>query len=746
MAVRINVFWLVLFTICFVPVLGQNFIVTGLITDRENNPIEDVLVKSNAPNYSINTKTNTKGEFKLSLPDTVNNLTITKPGYKSVNSQVNSSCHLNITLELSDLLVMSLEDILKTNVNTVTLKEEKITEAPGIVTVITGEELRTLGIRTVREALTLVPGFSPLQNDDEMIFAMRGIYATSNQKILVMRDGHSYNEGNLDIPQFEYSLSIENIKKIEIIRGPGASIYGNSAFAAVVNIITADSEGIRAKVGFGNYGQFNFDAYISQKVNSNSSFLAYGRYASNQGQPFDVNINGPNAPENTKGTYYAYHYPRNYDVGIRYKSRFYTSSLSVRRHCYKTYWSAEGYHTNVDSIFIQPRLFQNSIHYDLNFDLEVHKNVNLTLQNYIDYSILTNYRLVKPIDTLKYLHGYVQNNEWNVLKAGTKYYTSWKYSLSGTIISGIAFEHRKYLDSWLMSNALDSSRIVLSIKPFYPENHESRGAAFIQLHHTVTPWLRIDGGVRYDIAEDFDATLNPRLALIFYPFNPFTIKLIYTKAFQAPGYSYRNSVAAFSGSVEPLQSEIINTFQWSAHYDFEKASFIEISAFYNRLNNFITRPENLTYYTNIGKMSSYGMEIESRINIEKYSIFANYSLLLPDTLNMDDKFRLNIHNNRFKNMPMHSANAGITYHYRDIFDFSVYGQYASSFYSVNDVKLDQRLILNTSLRLRNIYKYGEIDASIYNFTNHLYYLGDPSVRALPQPGTWIMISIVTDIP
>ena len=220
------------------------------------------------------------------------------------------------------------------------------------------------------------------------------------------------------------------------------------------------------------------------------------------------------------------------------------------------------------------------------------------------------------------------------------------------------------------------------------------------------------------------------------------MKLIYTKAFQAPGYSYRNSNADYSGSIETLQPEIISMYQWSGRYDFKKTSFVEISTFYNQLDNLITRIDG-NYYSNYGKMASYGIEAESRVSFYDFTVFGNYALLLPDTSFMDDKFlNANIYKNRFKNMPEHTSNMGFTYTLKNKLDFTFYGQYTSPFYSVDNEFIDNKLLLNSVIRIKDIYRTGEINLSVHNIANKRYYLGDPSVSPLPQAGRWYLVSCI----
>jgi outer membrane receptor for ferrienterochelin and colicins len=714
-------------------IAGQTITINGNVNDINNMPVKGAQVSS--ADGTFFTYSDNNGNYLLIIPDTVKEIVFYKIGYIRVIEKINHSNNINVTLASQEFTDLSLKELLQINVSTVSLSEQKIEDAPGIVSVITHDDLENHGIRTVREALIMVAGFSPLQNDDEQILAVRGIFATTNQKILLLRDGHSLNEANLDIPQTDYSLSIENIKKIEIIRGPGASIYGNSAMAAVVNIITYDGEKSWVKAGFGNYGQFNLEAVSGVKIADNGYFMTYGRISGNCGEQLDLGTLG-----NTNITYRTNHYPFNYDIGFKFRKKNFSSYFSAQKQSYRTYWSVNGMYTNVDSLLKKPGLKEESYHFGFEVEPISSDNISLRMQHYVDYCKLDNNRLLAPIDTDYYVKGRIQLNEWNVVKAGLNYFYTWQYSPKGQLLGGIAYEERIYLDSWLASNTDNPEAIVYSTKPFFKESNESRGAIYFQGQQPIFNWLKLDCGARYDIAQNFESSFNPRIALITKFIKHLTLKAIYTQAFQAPGYSYRTSNADFSGSISPLKPERLNTFQISARYEFLKASFYEITAYYNKLRNMITRTDK-NYYANIGRYGCYGIESEIQINLDNFSIFSNYSFLLPDTNYMDPfLIKLYIKHNRFRNFAANTLNSGIVYHLGKILNFAVYSQYTTDIFALNDILLGSKVIVNSNIALQNLIKNTKIQLSIYNLTNTKYKLGDPTMLPVPQPGRWFMIS------
>lgn len=115
---------------------------------------------------------------------------------------------------------------------------------PGMATILSGDDLLARGARTVWEALSLVPGISQgLEVTGERQVLSRGVgygYASGNVKILV--DGMSMNATLTATANPVLNLPIEQVERIEVIRGPGSSVYGEYAYAGVVNVITRQDE------------------------------------------------------------------------------------------------------------------------------------------------------------------------------------------------------------------------------------------------------------------------------------------------------------------------------------------------------------------------------------------------------------------------------------------------------------------------------------------------------------------------
>ena len=190
----------------------------------------------------------------------------------SLQSHVVFSEDVSEDIEVSDSSInnpaANLEDELawlreENYVSIATKSKQKISKAPSIVTVITAEEIENMGFRTLPEVLRTVPGFDIIKEGTfgRIMSGVRGI-SNSDNKIKVLIDGHSLNMPyNGGTEYFFDDLLLKNVKKIEIIRGPGSALYGANAFLAVVNIITKDADDIDGVVVTSGFGSLDTQEY-----------------------------------------------------------------------------------------------------------------------------------------------------------------------------------------------------------------------------------------------------------------------------------------------------------------------------------------------------------------------------------------------------------------------------------------------------------------------------------------------------
>lgn len=149
----------------------------------------------------------------------------------------------------SDPAEMSLEELLSLELTIASKTGTTAREAPGIVTLVTAEEIAASGARDLIDILRLVPGFDFGVDVQGVVgLGARGSWGHEG-KILLLLDGQELNEPLYSTLQFGNRYPVSQIAKIEIIRGPGSAIYGGYAELAVINIITKSADELRGFAG-----------------------------------------------------------------------------------------------------------------------------------------------------------------------------------------------------------------------------------------------------------------------------------------------------------------------------------------------------------------------------------------------------------------------------------------------------------------------------------------------------------------
>ena len=160
---------------------------------------------------------------------------------------------------IATLLSLSLEELIEVEITVATRSPKSVRKAPAIASVITQDHIRNMGARNLNDVLTMEPGIGVSINEfGVFMYEVRGIRTQLSEKILVMIDGHSLNKSftGSAFQSIIDEFPVENIKQVEIIRGPGSALFGANAFVAVINIITrdaADIDGLELKASGGSF-------------------------------------------------------------------------------------------------------------------------------------------------------------------------------------------------------------------------------------------------------------------------------------------------------------------------------------------------------------------------------------------------------------------------------------------------------------------------------------------------------------
>lgn len=159
---------------------------------------------------------------------------------------------------INDLLDLQLDELLAQEVTSLAKKSRPIGQTPAAISVITQEDIRRSSARTVPDLLRMVPGMevAEIQSSSTAVSA-RGFYSPFPTTLLVMVDGASIYRTSISGMFWDQALvPLQDIERIEVIRGPSGTIWGSNALSGVVNIITKqsiDTQGLRANASVGTF-------------------------------------------------------------------------------------------------------------------------------------------------------------------------------------------------------------------------------------------------------------------------------------------------------------------------------------------------------------------------------------------------------------------------------------------------------------------------------------------------------------
>jgi len=185
------------------------------------------------------------------------------------------------TLSPASLKKLSLEDLMNVEVTSVSKRPEKLNEVASAVQVITGNDIRNAGIKTLPEALKLAANLQVAQvNSSQWAISARGFDNVLANKLLVLIDGRTvYSPMYGGVFWDVQNVMLEDVDRIEVISGPGGTLWGANAVNGVINIITkssAKTQGLYADVAYGNGmpGQVNIRS--GGKIAEGLTYRVYG--------------------------------------------------------------------------------------------------------------------------------------------------------------------------------------------------------------------------------------------------------------------------------------------------------------------------------------------------------------------------------------------------------------------------------------------------------------------------------------
>jgi iron complex outermembrane recepter protein len=183
-----------------------------------------------------------------------------------------------------DLGEASLEELLNTKITSLSKKEQKLSQAAAAVFVINQDDIRRSGATSIPDLLRMAPGVEVAQiNANRWAVSIRGFNNAYANKVLVLIDGRSVYTGTFSgVIWDQFGMPVEEIERIEVIRGPGGSVWGANAVSGVINIVTKssqDTKGGLVALGGGSSVTNDDTVRYGGDLGRSGAYRVFGRYS-----------------------------------------------------------------------------------------------------------------------------------------------------------------------------------------------------------------------------------------------------------------------------------------------------------------------------------------------------------------------------------------------------------------------------------------------------------------------------------
>ncbi len=485
--------------------------------------------------------------------------------------------------------LLTFDELMKIMVTTASKKAESVNDAPGIVQVISRQEIDGFAANNLGEVLNRVTGsvFLSANVFTSNLISLRGQTITPyNNHILILINGRPIRDpitGGLNNVMFT-SFPLAVVKHIEVIRGPGSVLYGSCAYSGVINVVTQslneNGQTITLEAEGGSFGAFGQTA--SGVIKTDNIDLTFGL------KHFD-----DEGPEYSFTDY----------LGVNSKANFAHTVWSGFMNLKISNLTVNGFYGNYEPL----SLLGSDNNWDLGdnpYDNNIHKHYFLD----VGYSS-------KLSDQITIESNVTYNRRaWSVDLSGTRTAYSLapevlvKYTLDeeGTLLFGASYNFSKYWGTRLISN--DIMNITI----------------FSQFDYKIFPKTKLIAGLQLNKIEDIAWNLSPRFGIIHNFNDEIGIKFLFSTAYRK-GYPMETSFDSpvFRGNLE-LKPELIDTYEFQTFYSSEKIRS-SLTLYYSRMSQMIFRklvidpeiPPAGFYLIHINKGSHkfYGVEFETKLTL-----------------------------------------------------------------------------------------------------------------------------------
>jgi iron complex outermembrane receptor protein len=624
-------------------------------------------------------------------------------------------------VELERLTDLSLEQLLDVRITSASKFSQRASDAPASVSVLTAEDFRTYGWRTLADALRSVRGLYVTSDRLYSFLGVRGFQPVGdfNTRVLLLIDGYRFNDNIFDQAEIgrEFGLDVDLIERVEIVRGPSSSVYGGNALLSVVNVITKPAAaigGVELSGATGSYGSREGRASVGKTLADGATLVlsASGYKSDGPALAFPGEASTGGAPvANTDAE-------RNHGFFGKFENGGFRLSLmnSDRR---------KGITGGLYGTLVDPRNAVTDRHsfIDASYTRTVGAIEWTGRASYSEYEYIGDYFYDPAIHSKDLASG-----SW------------WNSELKGVT----AFDRQKLVFGFEYQDNVRQDQSNYDVQPytlFLSDQRKSRRTGlYVQDDFAMSEHLTVSGGLRYDSYNYANAEVNPRLGLI-YRYSEHTVgKLLYGTAFRPPNafetyYSYPNS----QGANPDLRPEAITTYEAILETAPSENLRLVGALFRNRIKDLIVYvfdpATSLSRFSNEGRASVDGLELEAQYAWKSAKLRASYEL----QRSKDETGAA------LENSPRRIAKLNTSVPMTEQWRAGLEAVYVSSRHTSISA-IPSYTLANLTLGSMHPWEGWEFYASVYNLFDRKYFdpadLGDPNRDLMEQDGRTYRVKAV----
>jgi len=596
-------------------------------------------------------------------------------------------CSTSYAIELSELQSETAEDLLlfydwEELVTTASKRSQKIAEAPSPIYVFTAEDIQRTGVRNVMELVKFVPGFYVYPRLDQVfVIANRGIRSTSNDNILYLVDGIPINNnakgGAVNADKFP---GLDKVKRVEVISGPGSTMWGSDAALGIISVITKDGKDIDGNIinvdaaTEDNHRQVNF---LSGKEFHEGEYMVSLTYAQSDG--FGDERHGyknyvhdfGTVPWNDQHANFNHLYP-SYEIFAKVRIKDFTiKALASENNIYSFWTTSEStdYPDKQDkkSVFSSKDIhLELSHHAELSNDKTLDTKITAKQISYIrdklveigtDHGSQFDDPAVEPID---YTAKFPENG------VGLEFMLNWDVNEKNKLLAGTRVRVINAGPAEINYVNLNTGQTpaddVVRDSVYYNETTDTTYGAYVEDTYYATDNITLIGGLRidYNTPREEVSVISPRGAAIYKFSDVLSAKYMYNTGYIRPQMSKSFEVAlAKEGSVK--ESQKIRAHDVALIYNTEKTQLI-VDVFHLTIYDRNTFDAVTQRHIDAGDIYSQGIELSFKTSLIDRKLFfdLNYGYA---TAEIEDRFGNK--STYYEGIPDHVYAAGLTYLFTD---------------------------------------------------------------------------------